>query len=257
MARASKRVRAGAPSLLHEQRDGVVRLTLNRPRHGNAVSAELAQALVSAAEAIDLDDSVRLVVVQGAGAHFCVGVEDGGDWQRRCDWVAAVGRLRAPVIAAVRGDAVAEGCELALACDLRLLSTRARLQLPQLAQGRLPCHGGTQRLPRLIGRMRALDLLLSGRAVRAAEAETLGLATRVFPERSLSREVDRLVADLARRGPIALRFGKEAVAAGLDLTLDQGIGLEQDLYVLLQTTADRAEGVRAFLEKRRPEFAGA
>jgi len=256
MARTSQRARAGAPSLLSDVHDGVAWLALNRPERGNAISLALAQDLVSAVESIELDERVRLVVIEGTGPHFCVGVEGAGNWQRDCDWIAAVARLTAPVIAVIEGDAVAEGCELALACDLRLVSQRARFQLPQLAQGRLPSHGGTQRLPRLVGRMRAMDLLLSGRSLDAAEAEAFGLTTRVFPAKTFARDVRRFVGELAAKGPIALRYGKEAVAAGLDLTLDQGIRLEQDLYVLLQTTADRTEGIRAFLEKRRPKFSG-
>jgi enoyl-CoA hydratase/carnithine racemase len=256
MARTSQRARASAPPLLSHVHDGVAWLTLNRPERGNAISLALAQEIVSAVESIALDDGARLVVIEGAGRHFCVGVEDAGNWQRDCDWVAAIARLTAPVLAIIDGDALAEGCELALACDLRLVSPRARFQLPQIAQGRLPSHGATQRLPRLVGRMRAMDLLLTGRAVDAAEAEACGLATRVFPAKTFAREARRVVDELAAKGPIALRYGKEAVAAGLDLTLDQGIRLEQDLYVLLQTTADRAEGIRAFLEKRRPKFSG-
>ncbi len=231
-------------------------LTLNRPATGNAITQALAQMLVTRAEEIELEEGVHLVVIDAAGEHFCVGVEKAGAWERRCDWVAAIGRLSVPTVALINGDAIAEGCELALACDLRLVSQRARFQMPQLLQGRLPSHGGTQRLPRIVGRMRALDLLLSGRTVGAAEAETIGLATRAFPARSFAADARRTVADLARKGPIALRYAKEAVQAALDLTVDQGVRLEQDLYVLLQTTADRAEGVRAFLERRRPDFTG-
>ncbi|MBI4518140.1 MAG: enoyl-CoA hydratase/isomerase family protein [Deltaproteobacteria bacterium] len=255
MTRKATSKPAAAP-LLFSVRDSIAWLTLNRPAAGNAITQPLAQQLISAAEAIELDDSIRLVVLGAAGKSFCVGVEDGGAWERRCRWVAAIGSLSVPVIAAVNGDAIAEGCELALACDLRFLSPRARLQLPQLAHGRLPSQGGTQRLPRIIGRMRALELLLSGRAVEAAEAERIGLATRVLAASSFAADLRRAVAQLAARGPIALRYAKEAVLHGLDLPLDHGIRLEEDLYVLLQTTADRAKGVRAFLQKRRPAFRG-
>jgi enoyl-CoA hydratase len=233
--------------------DGVARITLRRPRVGQRAAQDLCGLL----EEIDLDDDVSIVIVQGGGRAFCLGVEGAGDWQRRHDWVAAVGRSTCPVIAAVNGDAVAEGVELALACDLRIASAAARFSLPQLAEGRLPSHGATQRLPRLVGRTRALDMLLSGRRVAAREAEAIGLATRVVAARSFAAAVRREVAALRAKGPLALRMAKEAVTKGSEMTLDQGVRLEQDLYVLLQTTADRAEGVRAFLEKRRPRFRGA
>jgi len=245
-----------APPLRTMMRGGVARLTLDRPAAGNAISPPLAQAICTAVEDIELDERVHLVVLQAAGKRFCVGTETHGEWERQHDWVAAIARLTVPVVAAIQGDAIAEGCELALACDLRLMSERARLQMPQVSEGRLPSHGATQRLPRLVGRMRALDLLLTGRQVSASEADAIGLAARVFDDKTFGDGVDRFVSELADKGPIALRYAKEAVRQGLDLTLDQGIRLEEDLYVLLQTTADRAEGVRAFLEKRRPKYHG-
>jgi enoyl-CoA hydratase/carnithine racemase len=236
--------------------EGVARITLNRPRQGNRVDQATAQALCDAAETIELDDAVLVVVLAAVGGPFCLGVEGPGAWQQRHDWVAALARLTRPVVAAIDGDAIAEGFELVLACDLRVASDRSRFALPQVAEGRLPRHGGTQRLPRTVGRMRALDLLLSGREIRAREAELMGLLTRCVPTKRFEEAVDEEVARLCQRGPIALRLGKEAVLKSLDLTLDQGIRLEQDLYALLQTTDDRREGIRAFLEKRRPGFTG-
>jgi enoyl-CoA hydratase/carnithine racemase len=200
---------------------------------------------------------VRLAVVRGAGRWFCRGVVDsGGDWEMRHDWIAAVGSLTVPVLAVIAGDAIAEGAELALACDLRIASRAARFAFPQMLTGRLPRHGATQRLPRLIGRMRALDLLLSGRPVEAREAERIGLVSRIVPAGKLATAVRQAVAELSAKGPIALRLAKEAVLKGADLTFEQGVRLEQDLYVLLQTTADRAEGINAFLSKRPPRFTG-
>jgi enoyl-CoA hydratase len=143
-----------------------------------------------------------------------------------------------------------------MACDLRLASSRARFALPQVTAGRLPAHGGTQRLPRLVGRTRALDLLLTGRSVDAVEAEAMGLVSRLASPSRFARLLDGLVAELQSKGPIALRYAKEAVLKGSDLTLDQGARLEEDLYVLLQTTRDRREGIRAFLQKRPPVFRG-
>lgn len=237
-------------------RDGVAWITLDRPGHGNRIDLAAAQRLGEAAEEIEFDDRVAVVVLSGRGRDFCLGVEGGGAWEQQHDWVAAIGRLTRPVLAALNGNALAEGCELAMACDLRVAVASASLGLPQVAEGRLPRHGGTQRLPRLVGRVRAMDLLLSGRHLTARAACDIGLINRVLPRIGFQAAVRREAMALRARGPVALRLAKEAVAKGLDLTLEQGIRLEQDLYVLLQTTADRREGIEAFLGKRRPRFQG-
>ncbi|HVN86413.1 MAG TPA: enoyl-CoA hydratase/isomerase family protein [Candidatus Binatia bacterium] len=254
--KASPRRTSATSPLRTAVRDGVAWLTLDRPAAGNAISQPLAQALCTVTEALELDETIHLVVIEAAGKDFCVGVEHRGDWEHECDGIAAIARLTVPVVAAVHGHVIDEGCELALACDLRLMADDARWQFTQISNGRMPAHGATQRLPRIVGRMRALDLLLTGRTVDSTEAEAIGLATRVFPSSHFADRMRAFVGELATRGPIALRYAKEAVQRGLDLTLDHGIRLEHDLYVLLQTTADRAEGVRAFLEKRRPKFTG-
>jgi enoyl-CoA hydratase/carnithine racemase len=250
------RARLQPPSLSTTITGGVAWLRLERPQAGNRITLELAQALCDAAAEIELDDSVVAVVLAAAGADFCLGVEGSGDWQTRVDWIKAIGNLTRPVIAAIQGDAFAEGFELALACDLRVVADRARFAMPQPSMGHLPTHGGTQRLPRIVGRMRALDLLLTGRMVDAADAEAMGLAARVVAPADFERTIEALVSDVNTKGPIALRFAKEAVLKGSDLSLEQGMRLEEDLYVLLQTTRDRDAGVHAFLEKRKPVFHG-
>ncbi len=251
---------AAAPAIRHglssRIADGVAWLRLERPHAGNCITLELAQALCDAAAEVELDDRVAVVVLAAAGTSFCVGVEDGGEWERRVDWVDAVGRLTRPVIAAVQGDAIAEGLELALACDLRVVSNTANLGVPQLTRGRFPMHGATQRLPRLVGRSRALDLLLSGRSIDGTEAEAIGLASRLTAPQDFGATLDGVVDELRSKGSIALRYAKEAVLKGGDLTLDQGIRLEEDLYALLQTTHDRQEGINAFPKKRKPVFKG-
>ena len=236
--------------------DGVAWLTLDRPQHGNRITVDLAQELCAAAAEIELDERIVVVVLAASGPNFCLGVEDGGEWEKEVDWVEAIARLTRPVVAAIHGDAVAEGLELALACDLRVASERAHFALPQLHEGRLPGHGGTQRLPRNVGRTRALDLLLTGRRVSAAEAARIGLISRRVRTAGFSRELTAVTDTLRRNGPVALRYGKEAVLKGPDMTLAQGIRLEEDLYVLLQTTRDRQEGISAFLQKRKPTFNG-
>jgi enoyl-CoA hydratase/carnithine racemase len=249
---AAARRRAACAQLLAIA-DGVGWLTLP----GERVDQAAAQALCEGAEQISFDASVCVAVVQGSGHRFCTGVAARGEWEMRHDWVAAIAAITVPVVAAIGADAIGEGAELALACDLQIASRRARFGFPQLAEGRFPRHGATQRLPRSVGRTRALDLLLSGRRIGAAEAARIGLVSHVVPASRLQAVVRETVSGLRAKGPVALRLAKEAVLKGSDMTLDQGIRLEQDLYVLLQTTADRAEGVRAFLRKRPPTYRGA
>jgi enoyl-CoA hydratase/carnithine racemase len=237
--------------------NGVAWITLDRRRSGNRIDEAVARALCDTAESIEFDEGINLVVLTGQGNIFCAGSTDREAWEPYHDCVAAIGALTRPVLAVVNGDAVAEGCELALACDLRIAVSGARFSLPQISEGRLPVHGSTQRLPRIIGRMRAMQMLLTGRSVVAREALDIGLVSRVAARQQLPKIVREEVESLRSKGPIALRLAKDAVVKGLDLTLEQGIRLEQDLYVLLQTTADRQEGIQSFLEKRKPRFRGA
>ncbi len=248
-ARAASRAGASRAGVLCAVRDGIASLALLRPR----VDQRVAQDLCAAAERIAFDASVRVAVLEGPRAGFCLGSEDESDaWP---DWVGAIGALSVPVIAIVAGPAVAEGAELALAADLRIAGPRAAFAFPHLAAGTLPRHGATQRLPRIVGRTRAMELLLSGRRIGANEALRIGLVTQMSRQPAMAARA--LAAELCEKGPIALRLAKEAVRASADLPLAAGVRLEQDLYVLLQTTRDRAEGVRAFLKKRRPRFRGA
>lgn len=235
---------------------GVATLTLVGGADGPCLTPELHAALADVAAAIDLDDEVRVVLLRSRGTAFCRGVGEGGvsRGDRVADGVAAVAALRAPVVCVLQGDALDTGLELALACDLRLAAPRARLGLTQVTRGELPCHGGTQRLPRVVGRARALHMLLLGETPTATRAAQLGLVHRVVASRSLAAEAARLARELARRGPIAQRLAKEAMLAAFDLPLAEGLRLEGDLYVLLQSTRDRDEGIASFREKRRPSF---
>ena len=203
------------------------------------------------------DDAVWVVWLRSLGTDFCRGIEGSfARWPRiaGADFVAALAAVRQPVVVSVRGRAESEGFELALAADLCVVEPRTRFVMSQLARGTLPTFGGTQRLPRLVGIERALRTLLFGEAISGRQAVEWGLAARVA--RSADPAARRLAGELLERGPIALRFAKEAVVRSLDLALDDGARFEHDLYVLLETTRDRAEGVRAFLEKRKPIFRG-
>ncbi len=233
-------------------KDGhIARITLNRPLAANRVNAELAREIQDACATVNQDDDIYVVILIGAGEAFCAGSEETGT-----DVAETVAEIEKPVIAAVNGEAFDEGFELALACDIRLASDKASFHLGQVARGKLPSNGGTQRLPRLIGKGKALELILTGDTISAQEAYEIGLVSKVVPHDKLAAEADALAQKLVTMAPISLRFVKEAVNKGMDMTLPQGLRLEGDLYFLLHTTADRTEGIRAFLEKRKAQFEG-
>lgn len=238
-------------TVLYDKKGHIARVTLNRSRSKNAINQQLAQEMEEVCAGINQDDDVYVVVITGAGKAFCSGSEI-----PKSNVAAAVASIEKPVIAAVNGEALGVGLELALSCDIRLASDRARLGLPQIGSGLIPMNGGTQRLPRLIGKGKALELILTGEIISAQEAFEIGLVSKVVPHDKLAAEVDALAEKMAAQAPISQRFVKEAVNKGLDMTLDQGLRLEGDLYFLLHTTADRTEGIKAFLEKRRAEFKG-
>ena len=254
-------------TILIQKTGHIARITLNRPSAGNVITLRMAQELEDACEEAAQDDDVRVVVISGAGRVFCAGGElerslRRGGKRRVAPGIRgpfcvspAVAAIEKPVIAAINGDALGQGLELALACDIRLAVSTARLGFPNVALGILPMDGGTQRLPRLVGKGKALELILGAEAISAADAEQIGLV-KVVTGSVLTEEADALAESMAQKAPIALRYLKEAVNGGLDLTLEQGLRLEADLYFLIHTTADRTEGIKAFLQKRPPEFKG-
>ena len=256
-------------TILYTKKEHIVTITLNRPEAENVINQQLARELAEACREINRDDSVYAVVITGAGDRaFCGGselekaiqvsgtptaLEDLGTQYNVAPAIAGIDR---PVIAAINGDALGQGLELALSCDIRLASDKARFGFPQVALGLIPMDGGTQRLPRIVGRGKALELIFTGETINAGEALEIGLVSKVVKQENLAPETEALAQSIASKAPIALRYIKEAVNKGLDLTLEQGLRLEADLYFLLHTTADRTEGIRAFLEKRNPKFKG-
>jgi len=240
-------------TVIYTKKDHVAYITLNRPEAGNIINLKLAQELEDVCTRINQDDDVYVVTVTGSGDAFCsFGEGESGALPP----AAVIARFDRPVIAAINGDALGQGLELALSCDIRLASDKARFGLPQLAQGLIPSDGGTQRLPRIVGRGKALELILTAETITAGEALEIGLVSKVVSAANLTAEAEALARTIATKGPIALRYIKEAVNKGLDLTLEQGLRLEADLYFLLHTTADRTEGINAFIKKRPPKFKG-
>src|SRR5215212_4048761 len=234
-----------------------------RVAHVTLMRAELSEAF----DACAADGGVRVVVLAGNGRAFCAGVDlrDGSfeetaiesvEVRVRGDFRSKLTGMRKPTIAAVQGFALGGGCELALCCDLRVAADDAQFALPEINLGSIPAGGATQRLPRLIGVTRALELLMTGDRLPALEAYRLGLLNKVVPGGELADAASALARRLAAQAPLAIRYLREAVYGGLDQSLEDGIRLEAYLGGLLRTTDDRLEGLAAFKEKRKPDFQG-
>lgn len=228
------------------------------PTDVRAWSNRIAADLEDLCAEVNWDEETRVILLmyQGKDLDSITG-EDAGDGEPvGASLVASVTQLRQPVIAAVDGDAMGIGLELALACDIRIGTENARFGLPQVCDGTIPYAGGTQRLPRLIGPGKAMEMILTGTPVDAMEAGRIGLLHRVVRPDELAEKAVALAAEMAGRSPLAMSYVKEALYSGLDLTIDQGTRMELDLYLLLFSTQDRIEGITAFQEKRKPEFKG-
>ncbi|KUO74351.1 MAG: hypothetical protein APF81_10210 [Desulfosporosinus sp. BRH_c37] len=228
------------------------------PSNGSGWMARMANELEDLCAEINWDEGTRVVVLAYPGEAFQLRDGQRSPWGEpdSASFVAPVAQIRQPVIAAIDGDAMGLGLELALACDIRIGTDGACFGLTQIADGLIPSDGGTQRLPRLIGCSKALEMILTGETVDAAEALRIGLVHRVVPAAELIDTTTALAEDMAARSPLAMSCVKEALHGGLDLTIDQGMRMELDLYLLLCTTQDRIEGITAFKEKRMPEFEG-
>jgi enoyl-CoA hydratase len=235
---------------------GIGWLTLPGAPVGVEPAWSLLQSFVQGCEALALDPAVHVVVVQARGRDFALGLPPGRPWPQTAgpDPVAALAAIPQPVIAGLDGTVSGWGFALALACDVRIATRRAVLTATEVAAGALPTGGLTQRLPRMVGSSRAMALLLLGLRVPASDALAWGLVADVVAPSRLGATLAARARALAARGPIALRYAKEAVRRAFDLPLEDGVRLEHDLYVLLQTTADRREGIAAFRARRRPRF---
>jgi enoyl-CoA hydratase len=256
----------GFTHLAYDVEDHVARVTISRPDALNALNDELLIELATTFDLAQADVDVRALVITGEGRAFVAGadlatlrsISDGFAGRETAlagqDVMNSLAALPFPTIAAINGFALGGGLELALACDLRVASPTAKLGLPEVTRGLIPGYGGTQRLQRLVGLSRALDLVLTGRMVGADEAHAMGLVHRISDD-ALSGALE-LAATCVRNGPIALGLAKEALLRGVDVTLPQGLEIEADLFGLAATTEDAKEGITAFFEKRDARFSG-
>jgi len=258
----------GYETLLYDKREGIGYVTLNRPEKLNALNRKLVQELSACFHSIQGDDEVKAVILTGAGDKaFAAGADvselalqspiEGRETSRRGQRIfSLIENLGKPVIAAVNGYALGGGCELAMACTLRVAADTSRLGQPEVRLGIIPGYAGTQRLPRLVGKARALEMILTGEAVTAQEAYRIGLVNLVVKPSELISAAETLARKIMANGPVAVRFALEAVHRGLDVSQDQGELLEATLFGLVSTTADMREGAQAFLEKRTAKFLG-
>jgi enoyl-CoA hydratase/carnithine racemase len=251
--------------VLAERREAVGIARLNRPDARNALSPELMRELVDLLEAWDADPEVRCIVIAGGDEYFAAGADIkamrdrsfqeallsplAGHWQK-------IWAVRTPTVAAVSGYALGGGCELALSCDMIVASETAEFGQPEILLGIIPGAGGTQRIARVAGKQRAMELVLTGRRISAKEAASFGLVNRLAGKKDWLDQAVELASVVARRPPIAARLGKQAVLAAEEMGLHAGLDHERRLYELAMATEDRVEGMTAFIEKRKPEFKG-
>jgi len=264
---AKERIMKPYQTILVEKKEGIGYLTLNRPDVRNAFNQEMIDEIRDALRLIDKDEEIRVLIITGAGKAFQAGADIAElsvmkpmellRWNEGIVRInAALEKLRQPVIAAINGAAMGGGMELALSCTLRVMAESAKMALPEVKLGIIPGTGGTQRLPRLIGKGRAAELILTGKILDAAEADRIGLVNKVVPDGETVKAAEELAKAIMANAPIAVELAKDAFEVGKDLPLEQAVQYSQKNCVTCFSTEDMKEGMAAFLEKRRPEFKG-
>jgi enoyl-CoA hydratase len=255
-------------TLLFDVKDGVAVVTINRPDKLNALNDQVMAELADAAQRIATDPAIGGAILTGAGPKSFVAGADISDLAKQGPFDGKARAMRGqgvlrrfetcgkPVIAAVNGFALGGGCELAMACHIRIASENAKFGQPEVKLGISPGYGGTQRLPRLVGKGVAIQLILTAEMIDAAEAYRIGLVNKVVPAADLLAESEKMLRGILSMGPLAVRLSLEAIDQGLEMTLDEGLLLEANHFGLLAATQDTKEGLSAFLEKRAAKFTG-
>jgi len=252
-----------------ENKDGILIITIDRPKVLNALNAQTVAEIGEAFHAARFDDNVKAVIITGTGEKAFVAGADINELAQATPMSGkstsekgqriflSIERFPKPVIAAINGFALGGGCELALACHIRIASENAQLGLPEVSLGIIPGYGGTQRMARLLGKGKALELILTGDRIAAVDAERIGLVNKVVPAEQLMQTCEEMARRIMTRGPLAVTAAIEAVMSGSEMPFEEGQFLEATLFGLLCATEDTKEGMKAFIEKRAPEFKGA
>lgn len=254
--------------LIFQKEEPLAVITINRPASMNALSNALTEEFAQAFDLVERDKSIRALIITGMGEKaFMAGADikeleerdfvlGRSQTKRRQEVFNRLAEMNIPVIAAINGFALGAGLELAIACTLRIASENARLGSPEVNLGIIPGDGATQRLPRLVGFGRAMEMVLTGDFVDAAKAERMGLVNQVVPQNELMESARKLASKLAQKAPLAIQCAKEAVNRSMEVGLNEGLAHESYLHAFTCASADKAEGVAAFLEKRKPSFKG-
>ena len=251
-----------------EKQENIAILRIDRPEAMNSLNAQVLSELADGLDEIENDCGIKAVIITGEGKAFVAGADiafmhgldeqSGYDFGRLGQQVfRRIETMEKPVIAAVNGFALGGGCELAMACDIRIASERAKFGQPEVGLGIIPGYSGTQRLPRLVGKGKAMELILTGNIITAETAGSIGLADQVVPQESLMAEALAMARKIASNGPVAIAYAKKAIQQGTELSdMDAAILLEADYFGKCFSTSDQKEGMAAFLEKRKPQFTG-
>ena len=254
-------------NIKYEVKDNICYVTLNRPDKYNALSIALINELRKAFIEADRDENVRVLIITGEGKAFAAGADiaefqdmtalDASRFSKRGQHVLyMLEKLKKPSIAAVNGLALGGGCEVAMACSMRIASEKAKFGQPEVNLGIIPGYMGTQRLPRLVGKGMAMEMILTGNHINAQEAFRIGLVNKVVPPDELIPTCEKIAQDIIAKAPVAIEAAIEAINRGLNMTDEEGGFLEAELFALVCSTEDFVEGPKAFLEKRKPEFKG-